>query len=288
MENVPGMLTIGDGKIVREIKRDLAALGYESCIKILFAEDFGVPQRRRRVFIIATKLGWEHKLFPTGTHGPSEKPSESVNNYVHQWRPRKGQVPQKLTNVWNAIGDLPSLENGGGVDITPYGRKPKTEFQRQSRRGSPEIHNHRTRRLTSSMLRRIRNVPEGGNWLDIPRQWLPSGMKRAKTSDHTKRYGRLSRRDLSSTILTKCDPHWGSYVHPLEERTISVREAARLQTFPDRFRFTGSLSKQYELIGNAVPPLLAKQVARSVLRYLDRRSRSDSRTGLPEKHRQRA
>jgi DNA (cytosine-5)-methyltransferase 1 len=273
MENVPGMLTIGNGTIVKEIKRKLATLGYESCTKILFAEDFGVPQKRRRAFVIATMLGWESLIFPRGTHGPSPKPSEQANSYIYRWEPRNDKVAQQQVTVWNAISDLPPVKNGGGEEAIPYRRKPRTDFQKEIRRGSQLIHNHRGHQLTPPMIRRIKNVPEGGNWRDIPRQWLPAGMKRARKSDHTKRYGRLARKGLSSTILTKCDPHWGSYVHPLEDRTITVREAARLQTFPDRFRFSDSLSKQYELVGNAVPPLLARQIARSVMRHITRKSR---------------
>lgn len=273
MENVPGMLTIGNGTIVKEIERKLATLGYESCTKILFAEDFGVPQKRRRAFVIATMLGWESLIFPRGTHGPSPKPSEKANSYIYRWKPRNGKVPQQQVTVWNAISDLPPVNGSGGEEVIPYRRKPRTDFQKEIRRGSDLIHNHRGHQLTPPMIRRIRSVPEGGNWRDIPRQLLPAGMKRARKSDHTKRYGRLARKGLSSTILTKCDPHWGSYVHPLEDRTITVREAARLQTFPDRFRFSNSLSKQYELVGNAVPPLLAKQIARSLSRHIARKSR---------------
>jgi DNA (cytosine-5)-methyltransferase 1 len=94
-------------------------------------------------------------------------------------------------------------------------------------------------------------------------------MRRARKSDHTKRYGRLSRKGLASTILTKCDPHWGAYIHPTQNRTISVREAARLQGFPDRFRFAGThTSKQYTQVGNAVPVPLARAVAVSVLAHV--------------------
>lgn len=273
MENVPGMLTIGNGRIVKEIERKLSALGYESSIKILFAEDFGVPQKRRRAFVIATRLGWEDSLFPLGTHGPSEKPSENANGYVHRWKPRSARPPHPLVTVWNAISDLPSVKNGDGAERMPYRRKPQTYFQKQARRGSPIIHNHKAPCLTPSMIRRIMAVPEGGDWRDIPRQLLPAGMKRARRNDHTKRYGRLARKGLCCTILTKCDPHWGSYVHPLEDRTITVREAARLQTFPDRFKFSDFISKQYVQVGNAVPPLLAKQVARALKKHLLRKAR---------------
>ena len=129
--------------------------------------------------------------------------------------------------------------------------------------------NHVCHALTEVNLKRIVHVPEGGNWRDIPRDLLPAGMQRARLSDHTKRYGRLARNGLASTVLTKCDPHWGAYVHPLEHRTISVREAARLQGFPDAFRFAGErLSKHYEQVGNAVPVPVAFAVGAAAMTHL--------------------
>src|SRR5690606_4650180 len=102
--------------------------------------------------------------------------------------------------------------------------------------------------------------PPGGSWRDIPFALLPAGMQRASKSCHTKRYGRLEKRGLCCTILTKADPHWGSYIHPVDDRVITVREAARLQTFPDRFRFFGPQSYQYMQVGNAVPPFMGAAV----------------------------
>lgn len=272
MENVPGMLTIANGKIVKEIRRRLARLGYEVEIRILFAEDYGVPQERRRVFIIGTRLGWEESLFPRGTHGPSVKPSEEANKYIHRWKPRKARPPQPFVTVWDAIGDLPPVRNSNGLPVTQYRRRVRTDYQRRARRGRRLLYNHVAHKLTPKMIRRITNVPEGGDWRDIPRRLLPAGMKRARPNDHTKRYGRLARRGLCCTILTKCDPHWGSYVHPVQHRTITVREAARLQSFPDTFRFCNFISKQYEQVGNAVPPLMAKRIAQALKRHLFRKT----------------
>ena len=116
---------------------------------------------------------------------------------------------------------------------------------------------------------RVLHIPEGGNWRDIPRGLLPAGMQRARLEDHTKRYGRLHRDGFASTILTKCDPHWGAYIHPTQDRTISVREAARLQGFPDTFRFAGEhISLQYAQVGNAVPVPLATAIALAVNSHL--------------------
>jgi DNA (cytosine-5)-methyltransferase 1 len=272
MENVPGMLTVGDGAIVDEIKRGLKRLGYEVGIRILFAEDYGVPQQRRRVFVVATREGWSSALFPAGTHGPAAKPSEQANPIVHRWKPRKGRRAKPFVTVWDAIGDLPPVSNGATKVKVRYRRgKAKNAYQRAARRGKRVVLDHVCHELAPRTVKRVATVPEGGNWRDIPRRLLPAGMKRALTKDHTKRYGRLSRRDLCCTILTKCDPHWGSYIHPTQDRTITVREAARLQSFPDTFRFGDHISKQYEQIGNAVPPAMAKAVASALTRHLRRR-----------------
>lgn len=265
MENVPGMLTIGGGAIVTEIETALARLGYKTTIRILYAEDFGVPQQRRRVFVLASRVGDPKDLLPTGTHGPCLKPSEEANAYVHRWERPKGKRLANPITVGAAIADLPILRSGGGVFKSRYKKPAKTAFQRAARRGTRTLYNHVCHRLTESMLDRIAAVPEGGNWRDIPFELLTAGMQRARPSDHTKRYGRLKRNALASTILTKCDPHWGAYVHPTQNRTITVREAARLQGFPDKFIFAGDhLSKQYEQVGNAVPPPLASAIARMV------------------------
>lgn len=261
MENVPGMLSVGDGAIVSAIKRKLKKLGYEIAIRILYAEDFGVPQQRRRVFVIASRVGDPADIFPDGSHGPALKPSIEANPYVHRWEPPKGTTLPTFRTVGDAIGDLPQLRSGGGEHDRAYGKPATTDYQRAARAGAKKLHNHVCHALSSDMLRRIRHVKEGGNWRNIPRRLLTAGMKRAHKSDHTKRYGRLKRTQLASTILTKCDPHWGAYVHPTQNRTITVREAARLQGFSDTFVFDGvHLSKQYEQVGNAVPPPLAAAI----------------------------
>ncbi len=265
MENVPGMLTIGGGSIVGEIRKSLAKLGYEVGIRILHAEDFGVPQERRRVFVVATRLGWEDSLFPPGTHGPGKKPAGKKKgnvqgSYLHRWQPTGSTLP--LVTVWDAIGDLAETPVG---DQTAKAAAPTTPFQKKARGRLRRVCNHVAHDLSSLMLERISYVPEGGNWRDIPRSYLPDGMKRARLSDHTKRYGRLSRDGLSATILTKCDPHWGSYIHPLLNRTITVREAARIQSFRDSFQFVGPfLSKHYVQVGNAVPPLIAESLGKAL------------------------
>lgn len=273
MENVPGILTIGEGSILSEIERGLSSLGYETNIKLLYAEDYGVPQARRRVFIVASRIGSVEDVFPNGTHGPAHKPSVKGSPYIYRWEPRKGSKPKKLTTVWDAISDLPLIKNGGGKSRSLYRCAARSEFQKSVRACSKHVENHFCINLTDRSLERISWVPEGGNWRDIPRPLLPAGMLRADLNCHTKRYGRLSRKGLASTILTKCDPHWGAYVHPTQNRTISVREAARLQGFPDSFRFfSDKIFRHHIQIGNAVPVPLARALGKALTKHLKKHS----------------
>ncbi|MDR7033257.1 DNA cytosine methyltransferase [Mesorhizobium sp. BE184] len=262
MENVPGILTIGDGSVIQEIRTELKTLGYECVVKVLSAEEFGTPQVRRRVFIVGSRVGSPAEMIPAATHRSASKPGVKSDS--------NGKRLKRLVTVQNAIGDLPSIPNGGGELVSHRGStKPFSGFQRESRKGTRKLFNHVCHGLTKVNLQRIIHVPEGGNWRDIPRDLLPAGMQRARLSDHTKRYGRLAKEGLASTILTKCDPHWGAYIHPTQDRTISVREAARLQGFPDCFLFAGSsLGRHYEQVGNAVPVPVAEAVATAAMTHV--------------------
>lgn len=101
----------------------------------------------------------------------------------------------------------------------------------------------------------------------------------ARRSDHTKRYGRVNPDGLASTILTKCDPHWGAYFHYEQDRAFTVREAARIQSFPDTYVFCGSRVEQYEQVGNAVPPLLGAAVGRTIAQVLGSGTKKERKAG---------
>ena len=239
MENVTGLLSISSGQLIQTISDEITKLGYVVEWRVLRAEDYGVPQERRRVVFIANRIG-APIMFPEMGYGDKLKP---------------------FTTIWDAIGDLPLLvcEN-----LANYPTAPSTDYQSQMRQGNPKLANHYGPKLGKVNQERIRHIPQGGSWRDIPFDLLPEGMKRAKRSDHTKRYGRPRLSDLSCTILTKCDIHWGAYIHPIENRAFTVREAARLQSFPDQFVFYGSMTEQFVQIGNAVPPMMAKSIANSI------------------------
>lgn len=244
MENVTGITSIAGGSIVREIFAGMHELGYRVDMRMLKAEEFGVPQERRRVFFVATRTD-APILFPEPTHGPELTP---------------------FVTVWDAISDLPAIENGSDAAPRRYGKRPQNGYQAMLRGDCTVVQNHSAGRLAGINQERMRHIPPGGSWRDIPFDLLPKGMKSAKRSDHTKRYGRPHKTDLACTILTKCDVHWGAYIHPVQDRALTVREAARLQSFPDFFTFQGNKTEQYVQVGNAVPPLLGRRVAESVLR----------------------
>ena len=252
IENVTGMTSVDDGRAFKEIKRGLSRLGYRVESRILRAEEYGVPQERRRLFFIGSRdtrrIEW-----PEPSHGASRNESDTLGSL------------KPLVTVSDAIEDLPPLNNGEGSDETAYPSGPFSEYQRLLRQGSAQVLNHTAPHLTTINLERIAHIPQGGNWCNLPYSLLTRGMRRARRTDHTKRYGRLHSCRQASTILTKCDIHWGAYIHPKQDRTITVREAARLQSFPDSFRFLGSRGDQYKQVGNAVPPLLAEAVAHAVM-----------------------
>lgn len=243
LENVTGMTSAGGGAAVEAIEQGLKKLGYQVEKRILKAEEYGVPQERRRIVFIGNRLGLPIS-WPLRTHGP-------------------GLLP--FVTVKDAIGDLPKIGNGEDRGAVSYPGQPTSAYQRMLRGNATVAANHSAPKLSKVNLERMKHIPAGGSWRDIPVALLPAGMKLAKRSDHTKRYGRLRWSGLSSTILTKCDLHWGAYIHPEQDRSLTVREAARFQSFPDSFVFRGSRTEQYVQVGNAVPPLLGRKIAEAII-----------------------
>lgn len=177
--------------------------------------------------------------------------------------------------VGDAIRDLPRLNMGEGAEEVGYTADPVSAYALRLRNPCGVTFNHVAAKLSKQNMERMGHVPPGGSWRDIPHELLPRGMQKARKSDHTKRYGRLDFEGFSGTVLTKCDPHWGTVFLPDQDRTLSVREAARLQSFPDQYRFLGSRVSQYVQVGNAVPVLMATAIASAVRRHLAANIQSD-------------
>ncbi|NYF09352.1 DNA (cytosine-5)-methyltransferase 1 [Leifsonia sp. AK011] len=267
IENVPGLVSFQNGATLSAILQSLEDLDYSADVQILYAPHFGVPQTRWRTIVLAVQKGnGVQPAFPVPyRHAPMRV------NFTSRFGgrqlvalPRSVELPPHTT-VSDAISDLPRLENGElGARVKAYATAPTNDYQRALRAGSPGVFNHEAARLSTVNLERLAHIPQGGNWTDIPFDLLPKGMQSARRTDHTKRYGRVHPDGLASTILTKCDPHWGAYFHYDQDRAFTVREAARIQSFPDAYQFTGSRVDQYEQVGNAVPPLLGAAVGQSI------------------------
>ena len=196
-----------------------------------------MPQKRNRVFLVGSLHGVKFE-FPD---------------------PKK---PIKRTTVADAISDLPFLENGALYDRLPYRCKATSRYAKKLRGNSHYSYNNLVSVNSDLILQRYKYIPQGGNWRDIP----PELMRNYKDSSrcHTGIYHRLSMEEPSSVI--------GNYrknmlIHPFEDRGLSVREAARIQSFPDNFVFYGSIGQQQQQVGNAVPPMLARMVFEKLLSY---------------------
>lgn len=272
VENVPGIVSMGKGTVVSAIYDEFSSLGYQLHHMILYAAHYGVPQMRWRTIFLGSRKGVPLPQFPHPTHEANGRANFTGSRQLcFNLLPADGLFDNGLshyTTVKDAISDLPAIGSGEGYEEYDYPRRPQSRYQEYCREGSTVLYNHRAPGLQPINMERMKYVKPGGSWRDIPFELLPKGLQRARRSDHTRRYGRLDPEGLSTTIMTKCDPHWGTFFHYSQDRVITVREAARLQSFPDRFRFQGSLVQQYQQVGNAVPPLLGKAIGEEVRKAL--------------------
>lgn len=277
-ENVTGMISLGKGHVFQRIIEELDQRGYFCEAKVLFAAHYGVPQERWRLIILGTRVG-RTISHPAPTHFLKRRANFSGGRTLtfsledsHQ----ASLLPP--TTVTDAIFDLPPPNNAKLPDDgIPYPQSEKiSDYARRLRGNQKMVFNHLAPNLSPINLERLKHISPGGSWRDIPFELLPKGMKRARRSDHTKRYGRLHPDGLASTIMTKCDPHWGPVFHPVESRTLTVREAARFQSFPDSYIFTGPRVAQYEQVGNAVPPLLARAISESIMSHIEETALKDA------------
>ncbi len=250
MENVKGLLTYDNGWYRHMIFDAFERIGYRVTARVLNAAEFGVPQRRERILFLATNTGQSIE-FPAPTHCQAEQAAIlGLQPYV---------------TVEDAIGDLPELGQSGMADC--YSGLPKTPFQRFARRGTKQLTLHAAKRVSERAMSIIRRIPPGHGLRYLPPETLPERFRRmrkiksgALRRDCTTLYYRLSP-DLPAYTIT-CyftNVSSGPFVHPTQNRALTPREAARLQSFPDSFKFVPPHVNHQ--IGNAVPPLLAKAAA---------------------------
>ena len=264
MENVPGMMSYRNGEIVKEIIEDFGRIGYRTEAQVLNAVRFGVPQVRKRIFFIGTRIRDLPIIWPQPTHGEPADTQISLEHFMENRTPLKPPI-----TVWEAIGDLPDPVPGrpGLADVRlDYDREPFSDYQRWARRGSNGVHNHITRQHSKRDVRVFSMMKEGQWWKDLPPEIKKLyGYRDDIFHDKMKRL----RRDRPSwTVVAHLYKDGYMYIHPTQPRSITVREAARLQSFPDRFIFRGSRTDQFKQVGNAVPPLLARAVAEAVREML--------------------
>jgi DNA (cytosine-5)-methyltransferase 1 len=261
IENVKGMLISGKGAFRREVEGSFDEMGYHVDARVLLAADFGVPQLRERVFFVASKVGSDLKL-PVGRFA-KDPTSEQIDS---------GILPHRT--VHDALSDLPHIGVHHRAEPSQYLTDPLTDYQKHMRQSSDAIWNHVSRPLSPLALSVIEHLGPGQGLRSLPPEKLPERFNKMRRiangqlrRDCTTLYHRLSPSRPSYTITCYfTNVSAGAFTHPFENRSITPREAARLQSFPDCYKFVGaSIPRQ---IGNAVPPLLAEAVGAELIEHL--------------------
>lgn len=244
IENVPDLPQWNDGAVLSGLFSGLRDLGFGVDARVLNGFEYGVPQHRARLFLVGLR---DREAF----------------DWPKPYRTRR--------TVRDAIADLPPVPAGFREQLCAYSRRRQTSpFQREMRRGlrgaaARTVSDHVTRDVREDDMSAYVLLPEGGTY-----DQLPDELQRYRADIFTDKYKRLEWDELSRTITAHIakDGYW--YIHPTQHRTLSIREAARIQTFPDRFRFAGQPSHRLAQIGNAVPPMLASAVGKALMRTLSR------------------
>lgn len=231
LENVPNLIAMSGGIIKDQIIKDFTSFGYEVKYKVMLASDYGVPQNRRRVVFVGV-LGRNSFEFPEPMYADSKS---------------------KVT-ASQALSDLPEESVMEGTENK---KKPSSDYQAMMRRKTNKIFNHEITNHDRKTIETIALVPDGGNYKN-----LPAHLQRTRRVNIA--WTRLSSTKPSFTIDTGHRHHF----HYKHNRIPTVRESARLQSFPDDFVFMGSKTSQYKQVGNAVPPLMSEVIAAELKRVL--------------------
>lgn len=247
-ENVKGILTLENGEVFKQIISSFEnselfkGNKYNLHTKVLNAKDFGIPQNRERVIILGIKnkqVNFDELIEQTKTKIKND------NKYFFE-----------DVNIWDAISDLESLPEIGKVEKLA----PITNYQLYLSNGEKFVYNHIKTKHDNVAIDRMKQISPGQNFTS-----LNENIK----SIHSGSYGRLSKKDIAQTITTRFDtPSGGRFIHPIHNRTLTPREAARIQSFPDNFIFYGTKSSISTQIGNAVPPKLSFFLAELVKEIL--------------------
>ena len=242
-ENVAGFKRMYDGFAYETLVKELDELGYDTKCQILNAADYGAPQIRYRTIVLGWKRGLTPLEFPVATNGEKE-----------------GQKP--YLTLMEAISDLPPIGVGESADV--YATEPQNEYQRRMRGNQTVLHEHNAANYGEKMQEILRTIPEGGSIKDLPMRLRPK-------SGYCNTYARLLPNEPSPTITRNFGtPSSSRCVHPYQPRALSTREGARLQGFPDDYKFVGGKQSKNLQIGNAVPPILGEAIASVVREALQR------------------
>lgn len=232
LENVPTILSLYEGEVGRSIIRDFEKHGYKCTSFILRASDYGVPQMRRRAFFVGLK---------------------NQNSFS----PPLPTTLDTPVTTYEALSDLPELSDSLGGEISAYSKKATSPYQILMRKNSRELYNHWAVAHTEKTKEIISLVPDGGNYKDLP-----------KELQHTRKVNIAWTRMDSQKPCFTIDAGHNHHFHYKANRVPTVRECARIQSFPDDFRFLGKKVNQFRQVGNAVPPLLAEIIAQKLKEYI--------------------
>lgn len=241
-ENVSGFRRMYEGRAFEALRTELSEMGFDHTHAVLNAVDFGLPQHRLRTIVLAWQQGQARIGMPTPTHGHSDL--------------FKGLEPYRT--LIEAIDDLPAI--AAAESASKYATPPKNDYQRTMRRHRQTLTEHNAAKYGTRMQDILKRIPPGGTVDDLPEHLRPK-------SYFANTYARLVPDAPSPTITRNFGtPSSSRCVHPYQNRALSTREGARLQSFPDNYEFCGSKTSRNLQIGNAVPPILGQAIGRSILR----------------------